>query len=54
LRKVASYFIRTVEADAAADGSVETGGLLERFLSYEAARPLLKALVATPTREPGA
>jgi hypothetical protein len=50
--EVAGYFIRTVEADAAADGSVETAELLERLLSYEAARPLLKAGTATPPAGP--
>jgi hypothetical protein len=35
---VAGYFIRTVEADAAADGSAETAELLERLLSYADAR----------------
>jgi hypothetical protein len=45
---VAGYFIRTVEADAAADGSVETAELLGRLRSYEATRPLLEDRVAVP------
>jgi transcriptional regulator with XRE-family HTH domain len=31
---VVRYFIRSVEADAAADGNPETGNLLERLLAY--------------------
>ena len=40
---VVRYFLRSVEADAAADGRSETADLLERLLSYEGVRPLLKA-----------
>jgi len=40
---VVGYFIRNVEADAAADGRAETAALLERLLAYEGVRPLLKA-----------
>ena len=50
--EVAGYFIRTVEADAAADGSIETAELLERLLSYEAARSLLKARAPAPPAGP--
>jgi transcriptional regulator with XRE-family HTH domain len=50
--EVAGYFIRTVEADAAADGSVATAQLLERLLSYEAARPLSMARAAAPPAGP--
>ena len=39
---VVRYFIRTVEADAVADGSTETAALLERLLAYPDVRPLLK------------
>ncbi|MCF8532511.1 MAG: helix-turn-helix domain-containing protein [Reyranella sp.] len=39
---VVRYFIRSVEADAAADGRMETAGLLDRLLAYEDVRPLLK------------
>lgn len=49
--EVARYFIRTVEADAAADGTAETAALFERLLSYEGVRPLLKA-AAGPTADP--
>ncbi len=39
---VVRYFLRSVEADAAADGRPETAALLERLLAYEGVRPLLK------------
>jgi transcriptional regulator with XRE-family HTH domain len=41
-QEVVRYFIRSVEADAAADGRAETAALLERLLAYEGVRPLLK------------
>jgi transcriptional regulator with XRE-family HTH domain len=41
-QEVVRYFIRSVEADAAADGRPETAALLERLLSYDGVRPLLK------------
>jgi transcriptional regulator with XRE-family HTH domain len=50
--EVAAYFIRSVEADAAADGSAETEALLERLLAYEAARPLLKTRAFNPAAGP--
>jgi transcriptional regulator with XRE-family HTH domain len=40
---VARYFIRSVEADAAADGTTETAVLLERLLAYPGVRALLHA-----------
>ncbi|MDI1285396.1 MAG: helix-turn-helix transcriptional regulator [Reyranella sp.] len=46
---VVRYFIRSVEADAAADGQPETAALLERLLAYEGVRTVLKA----PTTEAG-
>jgi hypothetical protein len=49
---VLRYFIRSVEADAAADGSSETSALLERLLAYDgvrsAARTTATDLVAGP------
>lgn len=36
--EVVSYFVRSVAADAAADGTVETAALLERLLGYEGVR----------------
>ena len=41
-QEVVRYFIRSVEADAAADGRPETAALLDRLLSYEGVRSLLK------------
>lgn len=49
---VVGYFVRSVEADAVADGTPETAALLERLLSYEDVRPLLKAPVARPGVDP--
>ncbi len=46
---VVRYFIRSVEADATADGRAETAELLDRLLAYEGVRPLLK----TPATEAG-
>jgi transcriptional regulator with XRE-family HTH domain len=43
--EVVRYFLRSVEADAAADGRPETAALLERLLSYDDVRPLLKPAV---------
>ncbi len=40
--EVVRYFLRSVEADAAADGRPETAALLERLLSYDDVRELLK------------
>jgi hypothetical protein len=39
---VVRYFIRSVEADAAADGSDETGALLERLLAYKGVRAAMR------------
>lgn len=40
-QEVVRYFIRGVEADTAADGTLETAALLERLLSYPGVRSLL-------------
>ncbi|MCG8359205.1 MAG: hypothetical protein MI920_26880, partial [Kiloniellales bacterium] len=40
---VVRYFIRSVESDAATDGTPETAALLERLLAYEDVRSALKA-----------
>jgi hypothetical protein len=45
-RDVVRYFIRTVEADAAADGTKETGDLLERLLGYEDVRSVMREPVS--------
>lgn len=47
---VVRYFIRSVEADAAADGTDETAALLERLLAYDGVR----AAITTPAPEPAA
>ena len=39
---VVRYFVRTVEADAAMDGTAETAALLERLLGYKDVRAILK------------
>jgi transcriptional regulator with XRE-family HTH domain len=50
--EVVRYFIRSIEADAAADGTAETAALLERLLAYEGVRPLLKAPAVGPCADP--
>jgi transcriptional regulator with XRE-family HTH domain len=39
---VARHFIRSVETDAAADGTAETAALLERLLDYQGVRQVLQ------------
>lgn len=41
-RDVARYFIRSVEADAAADGSEEMNALLKRLLAYKGVQAMMK------------
>ncbi len=48
---VVRYFLRSVEADAAADGTAETADLLERLLSYEGVRSAI--LPAVPLAADG-
>jgi transcriptional regulator with XRE-family HTH domain len=48
---VVHYFVRSVEADAVADGTPETAALLERLLSYEGVRA---AMGLAPTYSPDA
>jgi transcriptional regulator with XRE-family HTH domain len=43
--EIVRYFLRSVEADAAADGTAETSDLLERLLSYEGVRPVMSPAV---------
>lgn len=50
--EVVRYFIRSIEADAAADGTAETAALLERLLSYEGVRSLLKAPAVARAADP--
>jgi len=40
---VVRYFIRSVEADAAADGTAETAALLEKLLAHDGVRSAIKA-----------
>ena len=47
--EVVRYFLRSVEADAAADGRPETAALLERLLAYDDVRVLLKPAVTGAT-----
>jgi transcriptional regulator with XRE-family HTH domain len=47
--EVVRYFLRSVEADAAADGRPETAALLERLLSYADVRAVLKPATAEVT-----
>lgn len=42
---VVRYFLRSVEADAAADGTAETAALLERLLGYEGVRTVMAGAV---------
>ena len=49
--EVVRHFIRSVEADAAVDGLVETAALLDRLLGYKGVRSALKA--APGKVEPG-
>jgi transcriptional regulator with XRE-family HTH domain len=44
--EVVCYFIRSVEADAAADGLPQTAALLERLLSYTGVRSALRDAMA--------
>ncbi|WLB13628.1 helix-turn-helix domain-containing protein [Bradyrhizobium elkanii] len=48
--EVAGYFVRSVEADAAADGTTATAELLKRLLAYDGVEA---ALAAPPGRHPG-
>ena len=44
--EVVRYFVRSVEADAAADGTTETAALLERLVGYEGVRAAMSAMPA--------
>jgi transcriptional regulator with XRE-family HTH domain len=44
--EVVRYFIRSVEADAAADGTSETAALLERLVGYEGVRDAMRERAA--------
>jgi transcriptional regulator with XRE-family HTH domain len=49
---VVRYFIRSVEADASADGTPETAALLERLLGYDGVRALLRTSPVDSTAGP--
>ena len=46
--EVVGYFIRSVEADAAADGTAETAALLKRLLAYEGVQAAVNAPPESP------
>jgi hypothetical protein len=50
--EVVRYFIRSVEADAAADGSEATNALLERLLAYKGVRSAMKSAVPDQAQGP--
>jgi transcriptional regulator with XRE-family HTH domain len=50
--EITRYFIRSVEADVAADGSEEAAALLDRLLAYKDVRPLLKAPASDAAADP--
>jgi transcriptional regulator with XRE-family HTH domain len=50
--EVVRYFIRSVEVDAAADGSDETSALLDRLLAYKGVRAAMKSQVPEQPRGP--
>ena len=50
--EVVGYFVRSVEADAAADGSAETAALLTRLLAYEGVQAAVNAPPAEPAIAP--
>ena len=49
---VVRYFLRSVEADAAADGTAETAELLERLLSYQGVRSVKSPAVPLAAEGP--
>ena len=50
--EVVCYFIRSVEADAAADGTAETAALLERLIGYEGVREAMRESAAGAADSP--
>jgi hypothetical protein len=50
--EIVRYFLRSVEADAAADGTAETAGLLERLLNYKDVRSVMLPAVPLATEGP--
>ena len=52
LRQSCRYFIRSVEAVAAADGAAETAALLDRLLAYPGVDAVVKRTVDAPPGGP--
>src|ERR1700751_5002167 len=50
--EVIRYFIRSIEADVAADGTEETAAVLERLLAYEGVRSMLRAQAPSSAADP--
>ncbi|MGN1289265.1 MAG: transcriptional regulator, partial [Bradyrhizobium sp.] len=50
--EVAGYFVRSVEADAASDGTTATADLLKRLLAYDGVEAALAAPPAGPASGP--
>ena len=50
--EVVRYFVRSVEADAAADGTPETAALHQRLLAYEGVRAAVNAAPTEPAVTP--
>lgn len=50
--EIVRYFLRSVEADAAADGTAETADLLERLMSYDGVRSVISAAAPLATEGP--
>jgi MmyB-like transcription regulator ligand binding domain len=50
--EVVRYFVRSVEADAAADGTAESSALLERLLGYEGVKAVMSHAVSPTTEGP--
>jgi transcriptional regulator with XRE-family HTH domain len=50
--EVVRYFMRSVEADAAADGTVESDALLRRLLAYPGVDAVVKGMSPEPTGSP--
>jgi transcriptional regulator with XRE-family HTH domain len=50
--EVVRYFVRSVEADAAADGSEATNALLDRLLAYKGVRSAMKSAVREQAQGP--
>ena len=50
--EVVRYFLRSVDADAAADGTAESAALLERLIAYDGVAALMEALPAEDADAP--